>query len=140
MAIPVSVKVQPTPDVPHLVPKSYPEAPFEAFLFDLSEFGIGLLSPILLPWGILVDLEFQRSLLPMKASNALLTGSMRMTGRVVHAIPHGGQYRIGIAFTRMDEADRHLIQQLIGKSTPPAQDRRRAVRVCLWEPHASPCL
>lgn len=131
MPIPVQVQIRPSPEAPHVSRELWQAAPFEAFLLDLSEFGIGLLSKVSLPWGVLVELELQRSALPLPG-RAAPSGVMKIAGRVVHATPHVGQFRIGISFTQMEEADRNLIRQLLCPS-PIAQERRRAARVPLLE-------
>ena len=119
MAIPVQVRI-PTRS----------ETSFEAFLFDISEFGIGLLTRVSLPWGTVVELELQRSALPLSSRSA--PGAMKITGRVVHATPHGGQFRVGISFTQMEEPDRNLIRQLLTPKPVP-EDRRRGSRLPLLQ-------
>ena len=59
-------------------------------------------------------------------------GWMRITGRVVHAIPNGNGYRVGISFTRMEEPDRALIRRLIAPA-PLVEDRRRKARVAVTQ-------
>ena len=119
MAIPVQVQIP-----------SSTEAPFEALLFDISEFGIGLLTKTPLSWGIVVELELQRSALPLGSRTS--SGVMKMSGRVVHSTPHVGQFRIGISFTRMEESDRNLIRQLLTPKPVP-DDRRRVSRLPLLQ-------
>lgn len=130
MPIPVQLQVQPDPAT---LETSRPAEPMEAFLFDISEVGIGLLSKTSLPWGTLVTIELSRSALPL-ADRSSLKGLMRIRGRVIHAIPHAGQYRLGISFIRLEEADLLLIQRLSSpRPQPQPQDRRRAPRIGLLE-------
>ena len=119
MAIPVQVRIP-----------SGSEAPFEALLFDISEFGIGLLTKVSLSWGTVVELELQRSALPLAVRTT--SGAMKITGRVVHATPHMGQFRVGISFTRMAETDRHLIRQILTPKPLP-EDRRQVSRIPLLQ-------
>lgn len=121
MPIPVRIQVQPDPAI-QPTPQALKE-PTEVFLFDISEFGIGLLSNAPLPWGILVLIELPRAALA-PTSQPSPGGSVRITGRVVHAIPQGNQYRLGISFIRLDDTDRALIQKL---TAPP--ERRRSPRI-----------
>ena len=128
MPIPVQVQIHADPDGPsaaHLQGKQ-----IEAFLCDISEFGIGLISSVSLPWGLLVDLDLARRALPLAADGRPSAGLMRITGRVVHAIPNGNGYRVGISFTRMEEPDRALIRRLISPA-PLAEDRRRKARTAV---------
>jgi hypothetical protein len=133
VAIPVRLQVQPSPEAPHVSPELWQTGPVEAFLVDLSEFGIGLLSHTSLPWGVLVELEFQRSALPHPYWNPP-KGTMKILGRVVHSTPYAGQFRIGISFTRMEESDRNLIRRLLSaQPAPSAQERRRSPRISLLQ-------
>ena len=131
MAIAVLVHVHPDPAVKETA--RLPEEQIQAFLYDISEFGIGLLTNSSLPWGALVDLELPRTALPILPRPSV--GTMHIAGRVVHSIPSGAQYRIGVSFTRMDELDRALIRQL-NTPTPQARqqdERRRVARVTLLD-------
>lgn len=128
MPIPVSLQVQPEASTPETRGST---KPMEAFLFDISELGIGLLSKNSLPWGTLVAIELSRSALPL-ADRSALKGLMRIRGRVIHAIPHAGQYRLGISFIRLEEGDLLLIQRLSSPQVLP-DDRRRAPRIQLLE-------
>ena len=138
MPIPVQVRIESSPNAPRVPPELLQQVPFEALLFDISEFGIGLLTKVSLPWGIVVDLELARSALPL-SGRAASPGVMKITGRVVHATPHAGQFRVGVSFTRMEETDRNLIRQLLAPTPkPPPQDRRRASRVPLLQTSEGP--
>ena len=129
MPIPVQVRVV---DYPVMRESNIPvKDKLDALLIDISECGIGLNSPSSLPWGTLVEMQFERSALSIAAANP--RGLMRITGRVVHAIPQSDQYRLGISFIRLDEADRLLIQQLT-----TARERRRTLRVSLLQTAAGP--
>ncbi len=125
MSIPVRVEVQEDPERSQTAYK--PDGPIQAFLYDISEYGLGLLSNVSLPWGLLLRLEFSRAALPISAHPA---GLMQVTGRVVHCLPYAGQFRLGISFTRMEESDRILVRQLISPPGIP-EERRRAPRVPL---------
>ncbi len=125
MPIPVNVEVHEDPERSQTVYK--PDGPIEAFLYDISEYGLGLLSNVSLPWGLLVRLEFSRTALPLPAHPP---GLMQITGRVVHCLPYAGRFRLGISFTRMEESDRTLVRQLISPPGIP-EERRRAPRVPL---------
>lgn len=125
MPIPVHVEVQEDPERPQTA--RLPEGPIQAFLYDISEYGIGLLSNVSLAWGLLVQLELSRGALPLSTHPQ---GLMRITGRVVHSLPYAGQFRLGISFTRMEESDRTLIRQLIAPPPLP-QERRHAPRIPL---------
>lgn len=135
MPISVKIRIQPESTTGEAKRSALQES-MEALLFDISELGIGLLSQNSLPWGTLVDVELARSALPLP-NRASLEGSMRITGRVIHAIPQGGQYRLGISFIRLEDLDRALIRQL-GFPQPVPQDRRRAPRMQLLESGANP--
>lgn len=129
MPIPVWLQVQSDPAASGTGRPS--QESLEAFLFDISEAGIGLLAQSSLPWGTLVALEFPRSAFPF-SDRSSSEGLMRITGRVIHAIPYAGRYRLGISFIRLDDADRSLIRRL--SSPPPLpQDRRQAPRIRLLE-------
>ena len=129
--MPVSVQIR-VVDYPVLRESNIPvKDTLDALLIDISECGLGLNSPSSLPWGTLVEMQFERSALPLAAANR--RGLMRITGRVVHAIPQLDRYRLGVSFIRLDEADRLLIQQLT-----TTQERRRTPRVSLLQTTAGP--
>jgi len=97
----------------------------EGRLADISIIGIGLISSVFLPPGVLIDIELPRLYLadlnasgPGKAAE----GSMPITGKVVYARPFASQCRIGVSFTHIEEADRILIQAYVSR------DRRSASR------------
>ena len=136
MPIPVQIRVRDNPVSQE--PISRFKESMEAFLIDISEFGMGLLSQNSLPWGTLLDMEFSRAALPVR-TKALSGGLMQVSGRVVQVTLQGNQYRIGISFIRIDESDRDLIQQL-SPTTQAArsQERRRAPRVTLVQTAVKP--
>ncbi len=126
VAMPIPVQIRVT-DYAVIKEASGPvKESFDALLIDISEFGIGLLSPSSLPWGALVEMRLDRSALPL--TNLSSRGLMQITGRVVHAIPQGNQYRLGVSFIRLEETDRAIIQQLTA-----SHERRRAQRVPLLQ-------
>ena len=97
----------------------------EGRLADISIIGIGLISSVFLPPGVLIDIELPRPALadpnasgPAKPAE----GPMPITGKVVYARPFGSQCRIGVSFTHIEEADRLLIQEYVSR------DRRNAPR------------
>ena len=123
MPIPVQIHVR---EYPALKEPAHPVLEStEGFLIDISEFGMGLTAQAPMPWGTLVDIEFPRAALPV-AARRHLEGLMHIIGRVVHAIPQGNQYRLGLSFIRVDDIDRSLIQQLTS-----GPERRRAPRISL---------
>lgn len=130
MPILVQVRVQPDPLLPATV--HLDEAAIQAFLYDISEFGVGLLTNFSLPWGSVVDLELPRASLPLPGHSSP-SGLMRINGRVIHSIPQGAQYRLGISFTRMEESDRALIRKMSVAPLPRQDERRRTPRVALYE-------
>ena len=97
----------------------------EGRLADISVIGIGLISPVFLPPGVLIDIELPRPALA--DPNALdpgksAEGSISITAKVAYAKPFGSQCRIGVSFIHIEEADRALIQAYVSR------DRRRASR------------
>lgn len=98
----------------------------EGRLADISVIGIGLISSVFLPPGVLIDIELPRSALAdpnAPAQGKLTEGAVPITGKVVYAKPFGSQCRIGVSFTHIEEADRLLIQAYVSR------DRRRALRL-----------
>lgn len=137
MAIAVLVHVHKDPGVREA--SKLVDDDIQAFLYDISEFGLGLLSSNPLPWGTLVEMEFPRSALPLVPSPG--SGQIHVAGRVVHSIPSGAQYRVGVSFTRMEELDRDLIRRLSSPGrtaqAQPQDERRRAVRLTILDAPSS---
>ena len=125
MPIPVHVEIHPDASGPAT---SIEGTSIHAFLYDISEYGLGLISDVSLPWGVVLDMTFPRSSLPLANSTA---GTMSIIGRVVHSIPRAGdgQYQVGISFTRMSDEDRSLIRKIHAPSTAADDERRRVGRV-----------
>ncbi len=97
----------------------------EGRLADISVIGIGLISSVFFPPGVLIDIDLPRPALSdpnAPAQEKPVEGSMRITGKVAYAKPFGSQCRIGVSLTHIEEADRRLIQAYVSR------DRRRARR------------
>ncbi len=125
MSIPVQVEIQPDASAPSV---PFDAASIHAFLYDISEYGLGLISNKAIPWGVVLDMKFQRSSLPLPQRTA---GTMSIIGRVVHSIPRtgDGQYQVGISFTRMSDEDRSLIRQINAPASEKQDEQRRVQRV-----------
>lgn len=125
MSIPVHVEIQPDSSAPTV---SFDAASIHAFLYDISEYGLGLISNKSIPWGVVLDMKFQRSSLPLPRPTA---GTISIIGRVVHSIPRtgDGQYQVGISFTRMSDEDRSLIRQIHAPAAAVQNEQRRVPRI-----------
>ena len=120
----VEIRVQINPKMQetiHLAKESIP-----AELFDVSSHGMGMVSKIFLPPGVLVDLQIPKTpFLPQqegieeKPSREVI----RVTGLVVYSKQRGTLCRMGISFTQIQEADRKVLEEFI-QST----NRRRSPR------------
>lgn len=112
----VRVRVNPAfSETVHLAKES-----IEGRLADISVIGIGFLSSLFLPPGVLIDIDLPRAALADPAQGKPAPGAMPITGKVVYAKPFGSHCRIGVAFTHIEEADRLLIQAYVSR------DRRGA--------------
>ena len=83
---------------------------FQGQLVDISLHGLGLVSHTFLPKGVLVDLELPRSILSLPGKPPA-SGTMKITGQIVYTKSEGGQCRMGLVITHIDEKDRLLIQE-----------------------------
>ena len=81
---------------------------FDARLVHVSEQGIGLVSPVFLPPGALVDVELSRD--PFSQGE---TGSFSFTGKIVYARPKQRQCQLGLSFVEIQDEDRRMIREFI---------------------------
>ncbi len=122
--ITAQVRVQINPDMGETVHLARRQT-LQAKVIHLSTDGIGLLSPIFLPPGALVDIEVSRAALAIP-KKVPMEGSMRLTGRIVYAKPLGDECQLGISFTKIENADRQAIQDFVS-----ANERREEPRTPL---------
>ncbi len=85
----------------------------EARATDVGLNGLGLLLPVPLPEGKIVQLAVQ---IPRGGPGKyeVLTGS----ARVVFQVLRGGEYQVGVEWQQLEPAKRQLIAQFVEKVTP----------------------
>ena len=119
ISVEVRIRLNPaTQETVHLAKDS-----IEARLVDVSALGMGFLSSVFLPPGALIDFELPRSFLAVPDRQAP-KGSMKITGRIVHARAQGEGCRLGISITQIEEADRDLLRAFTSSG-----ERRREPRI-----------
>jgi len=92
-------------------------------LLDISVTGCGLDSPYLIPPGVILDIKinpapFATEVGTEKKDPMKITGSVRSC-----VMKTQGHYRLGVMFTKIEDADKNLIEQFIA-----TKERRAAPR------------
>ena len=109
---PISVRVslQVNPEMEESIRLS--KSRVDAEVTEINLGGVRMTSTIFLPKGAVVDLEFPRS-----AFRTGEEGTLTATGRIVYAKQTGDKCQMGLSFTRLEEADRRLIQDFLSKKS-----------------------
>lgn len=105
--IPVKVRVNPSSE------KDFRIAQRELYLsaIEVSVTGMGILSNVYVPEGVILDIEFDtKSLFEKEKENR----QVKITGEVVSSRMYGGQYRLGILFKEISPDDKSTIRKFTG--------------------------
>lgn len=83
----------------------------QATIIDMSATGLGILSSVYIPDGIILDMEMDaQSIRPEKGKE---NNKIKLTGEVVSSRMQGGQYRLGILVKNINEEDKAAILKFI---------------------------
>lgn len=104
--IPVTIRVNPS------LEKDFKLGQKELHLstLNMSATGMGILSNVYVPEGVILDVEFDtQSLVGKDKENK----KIKLTGEVVSVRMQGGQYRLGILIKEIDPDSKSIILKLI---------------------------
>ncbi len=97
----------------------------EAQVVNLSVHGIGIVSRVFLPKGLVLDVELPRAPFA-KTQKTAAEGSMQITGQVAYAKSEKNLCRMGIHFTSIEKKDLRFIERFLS-----SLERRVAPRLPL---------
>lgn len=78
---------------------------------DISTTGIGIVSNIYIPEGVLLSIQLDRSLIYPEGGKP--NNFLRLTGEVTSSKMDGGEYRLGVLFKELREQDKSAIKKFL---------------------------